>query len=249
MRVMSWVALVMLTGLGACKWGGPPDGGEPLVLKTYDVPPAYAAELNSVVRSMLRGDKEKPGVGNSAIAVGGRLVVSAPASFHPGIADLVQTLRTRPPGPPPTVSLETWIVVARPAPKPALAGLPPELNDVATEIVKSQGPVELVVLEKLVMTSTSGAHARANGALAEVSATSSVVDDQVLADLDIQPGGPSRFSTRVQVPLGRMVVLGQGGYVPVRDSMPFFENRSQPAGLTMFYVVRARVHGGEGVAP
>jgi hypothetical protein len=61
----------------------------------------------------------------------------------------------------------------------------------------------------------------------------------------VDPVGPPRFETRVQVPPGKLVVLGQGGYMASSEQFPFYDkdNKGGAPGMSVFYVVRARVEG------
>lgn len=246
-RILTGTVLALL--LTACHLGATPTSSttetEPLILRSYDVPSAYAAEINSVVRQLLRahGD-EKNTVGSSSLGPGGRLLVAAPESFQRGVKELVEGLNAKHPVPPASVTTESWVVVARPAAKPV--PLTPALAEVAPAldaVTKAQGPLEFALMEKVLTSGLSGGLSRTHGAHVELESQGTVFDDRIVADLRINPPGGAGLSTRVTLPANKLLVIGQSGYSPTPD-VPFWSKDGQAQDMSLFYVIRVSVAGG-----
>src|SRR5690242_13932371 len=80
-----------------------------LVLKAYAVPSEQASELEGIIDGLLYVAKDAPRKGSAALTPSGQLLVAAPASFQPGIADVIAKLKSAPPKPAPTVHIDYWI--------------------------------------------------------------------------------------------------------------------------------------------
>jgi hypothetical protein len=236
----------LLLALFSCNFTPQPNGTaheEALVLRTYDVPGAYSAEVGGMIRRLLKpnGD-DKPALGSASIGPGGKLLVAAPDGIQEGVQQLVQALHAKLPPPPATVTIEMWVVAGRPAQE--ASGLK-ELGEAAPaleSVMKKEGAMEVALIEKLSLTSISGQHASTFGANVKLSQVATVIDDSVLADIDIDPVGPHSYSTRVELANGRMLVLGQAGYIANNHGLPFFDeggDQSASNGKTLFYIVRA----------
>lgn len=217
------------------------DGEQPLVLKSYDVPQAYASEVGGIVRRLLAAQGDKPALGSASIGPGGRVLVAAPEGIQQGVRELVDSLVANKPAPPATVTIEVWVVAGRPAAEGASAPHLAEIAPALDAVTKSQGPIEFRLVEKVSLTSVSGQNGSASGANTQLQVTATALKTSVIADLEIDPAGPSRLNTRVQIANGELVVLGQSGYTPI-PGMPYFEERAHPEGLTLFYIVRAQPH-------
>lgn len=237
------LTLPTLVLLGCSRFTEAAPQPEPLVLKTYEVPSAYASEVGAIVRHLLSPmGKEEPSRGSASLAPGGRLLVAAPAGFQEGIKEMVDSLNQHKPPPPQPVTLEAWVVVGKPADKAvespgtkAFGVIAPALD----MVMRNQGPMEFALMEKLQLSAVSGEHASTNGATVSMNCTATALQDQILADLRINPDGPAQFDTRVQLPHGRLMVLGQSGYVPHGPEQPFFADRGHVAGMSLFYILRA----------
>ncbi|MBI1946090.1 MAG: hypothetical protein HYS27_10360 [Deltaproteobacteria bacterium] len=245
--VLAVLALSLTTVVAAaCTPAAPSTLAEDLVMKAYDVPAEHAAELQGIVSSLLWTAKDAPRKGAAALAPSGQLLVSAPAGFHPGIADVLARLKSGAVQAPPTVTLDYWVVVAAPAPTPAKgADVSPEIGDVVEALQQSQGPMRLSVLERLRAASQSGSEARIEGRAIFAEQTASLHGDKVVAKVRVraqdEAGG---LDARVEVPLGKTVVLGQAGTGPRSGERAGFGNDLRDGkAVTTFYVFRASVDG------
>jgi hypothetical protein len=219
---------------------------EQLVLKAYDVPAEHAAELQSVLSNMLYTAKDQPPKGRAALSPSGQLLVSAPASFQPGIAEVVSRLKSAPAPRAPTVTLDYWVVVGTPSTSATPgAGVSREIGDVVDALQKNQGPMKMAMLERVRLSSQSGSDAMATSPLFDVHETAALHSDKVLANVKLQGiRGFGLLETRVEIPLGQTVVLGQAGidmkHAPESldaDLAKATENGTAAA----FYIVRASV--------
>lgn len=247
--VLAALAVSLVTAIGvACTPAAPSTTTEDLLMKAYDVPAEHAAELQGIVSSLLWSGKDAPRKGAAALAPSGQLLVSAPAGFHPGIADVIGRLRSGDVKAPPTVALDYWVVVGLPSTEPTKGSdVSPEIADVVDALQKSQGPMKLAVLERLRAASQSGSNARMDGQFVFVEQTASLHGDKVVAQVRVRGQATTAgLDARVEVPLGQTVVLGQAG-TELRGQPPevFLDasGRPLPGNLTAFYVLRASVDG------
>lgn len=212
-----------------------PQNDDALVMRTYDVPPAYAAEVAAVINRLLYRGKDAPPAGSAQLGPGGRLLVSAPAGIHPGVEKLIEDLKARAPAPPPSVEVTYWALLGRPA---ETTEAPPGANEIAPAlkaIVDADGPLKFELLEKQRVRSLSGEDVQVEGREMRVHHVASARGDAVLARVRIrQERLPGAVDTTVQVPAGELVVLGQSGV----------ELPGEARGRAhLYYVVRARVSG------
>ncbi len=209
----------------------------PAELKIYQVPAAYRAEAGGIIRALLRRGKEAP-LGSVAVGPTGQLLVTAPASFHPGVAQFVARLHSEKPKPVASVALSYWVLVGVPSQKATPAAqMEPALGPVVEAIQKANGSMSFRLLERLRLSSVSGESAQTKGAVVHVRQTATAYDDRVLAELEIRPGRSSKLETRVQFPAGKTVVLGHAGLHKDLAEELFPEGVEGLA--TVFYVVRA----------
>lgn len=243
-RLLALMFVLALAGtLVACNFApqsGVSSAVDPMVLRAYDVPGAYSAEVGGMIRRLLKPNGEdQPALGSVSVGPGGKLLVAAPDGIQEGVQQLVDALRAKQPPPPASVTIETWIVAGRPAPEPAGLSRVGEAAVALEVVMRKEGPMEVELLEKIALTSISGQHAESHSGNVKLGQVATVVDDRVIADLNIDPIGPNEYSTRVELANGRMLVLGQAGYVPSQKGAPFFEQEGSSRGASLFYVVRA----------
>jgi hypothetical protein len=234
--IAATLALAAVAGaLTGCDGNGAAasDHPEPLVLRTYKVPQGLESDVRSMLYTVL-GGSESP-AGRVTTGPGGTLVVVAPEALHQGIEGLIGEIGgLDSPAKPVPVKLTYWLVIGRPGGDGSgLAGT--EIAPVLAEIVNSQGPMRFELLERLELTSTGEERAGMTGATARIQQRASVIQDRVVADVEIATSGVGVIETRVQLQPRQFLVLGQAGY---RDSTS--RDPLQVDG-TLFYVIRPDV--------
>ena len=240
--------LVVLLLAAVC--GCTPAASDALVLRAYDVPAEHAAELQGIVEGLLWVGKDQPRRGSAALAPSGQLLVSAPAGFQPGIADVIAKLKSGPATTAPTITLDYWIVLGASAAADTKGALvAPEIGPALDALLKSQGGMKLALMERLSVSSQSGSDGRAEGSLWQTKQTAAVHGDKVVADIDIRGMRiQGDLQTRVEIPIGKIVVLGQAGSKlggPAREMLvdPDLAKAADVGTATAFYIVRAQVEG------
>jgi len=207
--------------------------GPPLELRSYTVPAEYASEVNSVINSLLPNTRAK-------IGPGGVLLVAAPASVQKGVQEMLDDLAKNRPGPPPVVSLTYWAVVGRPAKEPSW---PSSLNEIAPAlkaVSASETALSFSLLQRLTLPSLSGERATLSGGRLTIKQVATARQDGVLAQIDLNlvsvsaGRSSSSLTTKVQIGLDKLLVLGQAGLLGEGESQGGVE-------ASVFYIVRARV--------
>jgi hypothetical protein len=220
--------------LFACQNPRPAESSEPLTLQTYAVPGGQAVQLRGLLnQAFVWNDKAQA---KATITPDGRLIVVGPQRIQDGVAALMDELSKKPPEAPPTVNIEYWLVLGKPGKGAAvpddLAQIAPALQTIGAE----DGPQELRLLEHVQQRSLSDNEAEMRGVHVRVRQNATVLSGKVLADISIHSlEGPSGLDTRLELPPGQLMVLGQGGY------------NGKPEDLgTLYYVVRASIQGAGG---
>ena len=184
-----------------------------LVLKAYDVPAEQASELEGIIDGLLYVAKDAPRKGSAALTPSGQLLVAAPASFQPGIADVIAKMKSAPPKPAPTVHIDYWIVTAEASNEPTKGNdVAKEVGAVLDDLEKNQGPMKLTLLERLSLSSQTGSDAGVEGNAFRVHQDAALHGDKVVAKFDIRGQHvEGSMNARVELPIGQTVVLGQAG--------------------------------------
>ncbi len=256
MRTKSWSGAmsVLLVGaifsviLGAgCERAAAPAGvgdAAPLELRSYALPEGAQQEAVAIVRQLLDRGKDAPRLGSAVAGPGGQLMVTAPASFQAGVADFVEHLRTSPPSPPPTISLEYWLVFGRPLGAGAdpgkatdLAAFDPALMPALKAIAKANGPMQLAPGPRVKIAAISGDWASAEDRGWQIKQRATVAQGALLAEVRIQPESAAQLETRVQFKPDQLVVLGYAG-VRGKAAEVFGDEDAAEGSVTAFYVVR-----------
>jgi len=247
-------ALVALLATAACRTGEKEilvqpaaDTGDDVqvVLRSYDVPAGQGQQVNAILSSVFHGVKDKVAA-RAALTPDGQLVVVAPPGIHEGLQALLAKMKGRKPVAPPSVEISYWLLVGRPAPSVDLSGFPAEIEPAVKALVDAQGPMELALLEKLTVRSLSDARGQAAGRYVRAEQIASVSDDKIVADLDLAIQA-SRFETRVSIPTGKLLVLGQTGFEPPPGLWPIRTGVKKETGpATLFYIVRANIEDNAG---
>ena len=213
-----------------------------LVLRSYEVPAEYAAEVSSVINNLLTPGGGFSPIGTASIGPGGVVVVTAPASVHAGIDKMIADIGKAKPDPASMVSLTYWIVVGTPARETALSAQLNEIEPALEAVSASEGPMAFSLLERLKVQSMSGKAASLVGSFASVEQMATVRESSVLGEISVGliaiPGMHRNFVTKVQIGLNNVLVLGQSGYPKQRTSSSRDELKSEPES-SIFYIVRA----------
>lgn len=213
------------------------------VLRIYDVPEAYQGEVRGVLSSLLYRGKSAPRAGNVALGPGGRVLVTSTPEFHAGVEELVARISKEPPTPPPTVSIEYEVLLGMAADTPTPADRFPEsVRHVVDALQKRHGPMDLRPADRLQIRSLSGETADTQGPIG-VRQEASVRGDLILASLNVRTGGGGEFNTRLQLPVGEVVVLGYAGVQGGIAQRVFPEYKGTGPSPTAFYIVRGTVPG------
>lgn len=235
---MKNLLLAAVLSLTACTPHAPTDPTSELLLRSYEVPGNAAPQLRNVLMNALRlqsdGKDSAKYVGRAEVTPDGKLLVLGSVGVQEGVTALLAAMKANPAKPPPTITTEYWIVLAKPGAEPlpdALKAIAPALDEVS----KTDGPLSFTLAEKLTLQGLSGERATVDGRNAQVRQFASVVDGAVTADLTLERRG-QRLDTRLRLAPGKTVVLGSSGAAPSKDG-------DEPQ--TVYFVVRA-AHDGQG---
>jgi hypothetical protein len=210
----------------------------PLELRTYVVPEGAQEEAVSILHTLLGRGKDAPRLGSVSAGPGHQVMVTAPATFHAGVADLVERLKKDPPAPPPTVEMEYWMLLGRPAEGPEdPAAFEPALQPVVKALQAAHGPMELVLAGRVKVASLAGRYAESVGETLRLRQRASPHRGGLLTSLKLAPTGGTELETEVMLPPDKVVVLGYAGMGgrKVQTAFPGAET------ATAFYVVRGGV--------
>ncbi len=213
---------------------------EVLVMRTYGVPPGSANRLQSVLSSLFFGVKDKVAA-KATLGPNGELVVVAPIGIQTGVEALLERMKTSaPPSPPPTVEMDYWLVLGRPAKErkdgPGLSAVKQALD----AIESANGPMEFIRHDHIQLKSMTDHEGHARGVYTEAIQVVTVFEDTIVANVTLHPTFlRSRliFETRIQLAPGKLVVLGAAGIDPKDWPKP----GSGDGAVTLFYVVRATI--------
>jgi hypothetical protein len=254
----SWMGIGMLLAgvtllLASC--GGGPDGDpQEMQMRTYRVPeglntPEFRGDLS---RSLTTGEQK---LGTVQTLSDGTLLVTAPASVHEGIEDLVAEMSQRrsaePVAAPATVTISYWFLLGRPREGGGVEVASPTLErnaamrPVLEEIVGAQGGMQFELLEQLQLRSLdNGTHGAIRGR--RISAEQRVMEhggDERLADIKITIFGPRgvrhTLESRIRLEPGRYVVLGQTAFNDKGDKPSALE--SLGGDLMLYYVISSEI--------
>jgi hypothetical protein len=166
----------------------------------------------------------------------GRLVINAPAQYHPALAEILKQLPATTPGPT-GYEVTYWIVRADAAQANAVAPDLAELSPVLDGLT-AIGPRRFTMLDRLSARTSDGDSAELSGQVASVSQRLGAMPDAVDLDLELSvrlpgpgPTSPSTLETRLQVKPGVPVVLG--------DAASAGAELGAPAAL-LLYILRVR---------
>jgi len=228
------------------------DSGD-MEIRTYTVPEGMdPATLRARLGSSLsRGDQL---LGTVVTYPDGSLAVTAPASVQEGIEALIAHMNPRAVPEPQAISIDYWIVVGRPDPRPKwppidhsgqlfepyeddqakrdLSTIVPALE----QIRAAQGPMIFRLLEKQSLTSAVPGGSRMVGRFATAEQqVSTLGSSKWLADIEITVPKHS-IRTRVNLESGKLIVLGESGYGGTWSS-----STNEPENPMLYYVISADI--------
>jgi hypothetical protein len=210
--------------------------------RIYSVPAGRASEVRRLLGSMSYPVAVVSGQGAQTQFVAvqyqftndGRLVVNAPAQYHPALAEILKQLPSTTPGPT-GYEVTYWIVRAEAAQATAVA---PDLAELATvfDALGALGPRKFTMLDRLSARTSDGDEAQLSGQVAGVRQRLGAMPDAVDLEIDLSvrlsgPNPPATLQTRLQVKPGVPVVLG--------DAASASADLGAPATL-LLYILRVR---------
>ena len=238
MNVKTLALPLLVIALPACDFShktteAPP----PPTLRSYLVPVGHEQAAVDVLTRLFAA-KESPARVSSA--EDGRIVVLAPEALQRGVAEYLKALEGKPAAPRPSVEMSYWIVLGKPGAVEQTQRHGPVARALDA-IVKTHGPMGFQVLETLSVITQSDEHSSAQGLYAQVENTVSVVGDQVVANVQVDPVGPSQLHTRLGMPSNQFVVVGEGAYEVRPGDLGYAGTRNEADRRRLFYIVRAVV--------
>jgi hypothetical protein len=235
MRVRLALALafvLVLVGAAGCR-SAPPEDGNAMVLRIYDVPKGTARPLLFSLKDALWLDDTKKNIGRSTLTPDGRIAVLAPANIQVGIEDLVHGLGKNPPPPEQTIDIHYFVLLGKPVasaapPPPGVAEIQPAID----EIVRSQGQQAFTLAKRVSLAALSDEDGRLDGEELEIRQRCTQTGDDVFGMLEIRYGKTDKITTRVHFAKDRIIVLGATG-----------QHGGEAAdGSTLYYVARVAPH-------
>ena len=236
--------LVTLTVTGlACqvKTGGQSASApepEELEMVVYDTPPGAGQQLRGVLQQAFYRNEATPPVARATVSPDGRLLVIGPRSVQAGVATLMNSLGKMPATTLPTVEFKYWLVLGQ----PGTGEVPPDLAEISSAlnaVSKAQGGLVFEALESLTLRSVGEEDGEANGRSVNVHQVASVAGGALVARIEIDPIGPTKLKTRVQLEPGQTMVLGESGFDLKAGHFPGL--KPGPDTRKLFYVVRPTV--------
>ena len=230
------ILLILVTGCGRSLEDE--EDEQSLVLQSYTVPAEYASEVSSIINSLLTkmegGQQVK--IGQARVGPGNILLVTAPVSIQSGIGKMISDLEQSKPGPPPMVSLTYWIVIGHPAKETTWPSNLKEIEHALRAVESSDGPMSFSLQERLNLQSLSGEDASIYGRTTSVAQEVTIRKGSVLGSITI---GNNVFSSRVQIELDKLLVLGQSGFNNRQFNPLDRRGSSDDPEARLFYIVRA----------
>ncbi len=235
-RSIVWfvIGVVLATaGLFAAQHGR---GPEATVLRSYDVRPEIAKEVEGALTTALSPVNGFP-YGRVNLSPSGQLLVVAPPSIQQGVEQILKEVASRKPAATPSIRFEAWLVTASPgAPtdSPSLTEIEPALRAVE----QSKGSAHFELLEKLSTQTQAGQNSSVQGERTSLSVTGSLRRDSkdqpviaalVVLNTHISHGGPPpSIKAQTELRPGELLVLGQSSLSEGAD-----------ADRALYYIVRA----------
>jgi hypothetical protein len=233
-RSIAWFVIGVVLAAAALSavqsWHRP----EATVLRSYDVRPEIANEVESALQAALSPSNDFR-YGRVTLSPSGQLLVIAPPSIQKGVEQVLRDVASREPPRTPSIHFEAWLVTASPgapADSPNLKEIEPALR----ALEQSKGPAHFELLEKLSTQTRSGQNSSVQGEHALLSVTGSLLrgnkDQPIIAallDLTVHGHGPPPFiKAQTELRPGELLVVGQSNLSDGPD-----------ADRALYYIVRA----------
>ncbi len=208
--------------------------GDDLVLKTYEVPAGYSAQVESLLIRLLSRGHDAPPLGRAYQASEIAVCVAAPKSFHAGVPDVIDAFaKAEAQGQNPrNVRITYWVVAADPAESTEFMSMPDMVTDALTPVARIEPPMTYEVLYTRRLVSMDGDKASSNSAdhVDLWQSVSLAPGGGLVADVRLQMPDGADTHTRITAKPGQVVVLGESG-----------GGRGTDAHDRYFYVIRPEV--------
>jgi hypothetical protein len=231
------LATVVSLALGGCSCPGEMDTGSQneLVVRSYAVAPEYGEELKDILHGMFHHGGDAKPLGSVRVSRDGLVVVAAPESMIGGIEEVISALDRSNPPPPPTVHLTYWAVEGVRSMKTTWPDHLAVLQEALTSVAAVDGPLAFALLEKIELSSLSGARASTDGPYFGVEQKATARNGVVYANLFLRKGPVMRMRTAVRIEPGQLMVLEQAGFASMVEKAPDLAEKST------YLIVQARV--------
>lgn len=220
---------------------------QPMVVRSYEVPPEIAREVAEVLSSALGAPRPNaamtPMIGRAIVAPGGQIVVTAAPEVQKGVAQVIAGIAARTLPPTPVVHFDLWIVTGTPGTAPARGtAIPEEVSPALDSLRKSRGDLHFQLVDHLSTSARSGDDdARVSGSgtdfrVSDLSLQKAADGKQhVVAQIRAMMfspagGGPAQLNSQAVLTPGDLLVVGQSLAGKLRDDIP---------GQEIYYIVRA----------
>ncbi len=235
------VVLVMVLPSAGCSFSeeNAQDGNE-LVMRTYTVAPEYGDELKGVLQGMFNQGGDVPRLGTVRLPREGLVVVTAPASMHAGIEEIIASLGSVAPTPPPTIQITYWAVQGEVADETVWPGRLEHLREALDAMAEVDGPMNFTLQEKIVLNSLSGSYASTDGPYFSVQQTATSHNGVIHAKIYIRKGPRMELRTTVRLDPGQLMVLEQAGFTTMVQAAP------ELAQTSTYLILQAEVVSGDG---
>jgi hypothetical protein len=233
MRLRLALALVLVILAAAGCRSAPPQDGNAMILRIYEVPKGTARPLLFTLKDTLWLDETKKNIGRSTLTPDGRIAVLAPANVQDGVEDLVRGLGKNPPPPEQTIDIHYFVLLGKPvaAPAPPPPGVA-EIQPAIDEIVRSQGQQAFTLAKRVSLAALSDEDGRLDGEELEIRQRCTQTGEDVFGMLEIRYGKTDKITTRVHLLKDGIVVLGATGQ----------HGGDAADGSTLYYVARVAPH-------
>lgn len=225
----------------ACNFHSGTDAPEPeqIEMAVYDAPAGTAQQIKNVLQQAFYRNEQTPPVARATVTPDGKIIVTGPKSVQDGVANLMKNVGKLEAQPIPTIELKYWLVLA----KRGANGVPPELAELTSTlnaVSGASGGLDFELLEELTIRSQADDDGEVEGKNAKLWQVASVTGGTLTARIDIDPVGPSRLKTRVQLEKGQTLVLGESGF-ELHPMMLKAGTTGSIESRKLFYVVRPTV--------
>ncbi len=187
---------------------------DPVVIRTHDVSPALAAEVESAVNSLLvRPNEYGHEYGRARMISADLMAVSAPESLQAGIAKVIDQLESSTQAEPARIRAHVWLVSGTPAPSVQVPGEAAALAGVLEQVSAVAGAKRYEVLDYVQSAFRSGARGSVHGGDLSGQVDAIVRGERIAArvELSSRASGNRNIQTEIDFKIGETVLLAQTG--------------------------------------